>query len=125
MVKIASGGEISRVMLAIKTVFGLADKIETMILDEIDTGISGKTSQAVASSLGELKRMMQIIIVTHQAIIASRADRHFWVSKTQDGETKIQVEVLNDERKLEALAQLASGNITETSLDFAKELLQN
>lgn len=125
LIKVASGGEISRVMLGIKTVFATSDKIETVIFDEIDTGISGKTSQAVAASLNELGKTTQLIIVTHQAIIASKANRHFWVSKTQDGETKIQVNVLDEKGKLEALAQLASGNITETSLDFAKELLQN
>ena len=126
LIKVASGGEISRVMLGIKTVFANTDNIETIIFDEIDTGISGKTSQAVASALEDLSKNVQIILVTHQAIIASRADRHFWVSKTQeDGKTQIKVEILDEKRKLEALAQLASGNISDTSIEFAKELLNN
>ena len=96
--------------------------IKTVIFDEIDTGISGKASQAVALELSELAKTSQIILVTHQAIIASRADSHFWVSKTQEDETKVNVRKLDDEEKLKALAQLASGEVNETSLAFAKEL---
>ncbi len=121
--KVASGGEISRVMLAIKIVFASIDKIKTIIFDEIDTGISGKTSQAVMLSLKRLSKTCQVIIVTHQAIIASSANAYFWVSKSQDTKTNIMVQKLDDIKKQEALAQIAYGEVNEKSLAFAKELI--
>ena len=84
LVKVASGGEISRVMLAIKTVFATSDDIGTVIFDEIDTGVSGKTSQAIANQLAELAKTHQILCITHQPIIAAVADTHFHVSKIQN-----------------------------------------
>ncbi len=123
LLKVASGGEISRVMLAIKTVFAHIDKIKTIIFDEIDTGISGKTSQTVAAAMGELARRCQVFMVTHQAIMASCANAHFWVTKTQNGATQISVTKLDNEQKVKALAQLASGDVNETSMAFAQELL--
>ena len=82
LAKVASGGEISRVMLAIKSIFAQTDDIDTVIFDEIDTGISGKASQSVADEIVELSKFHQIILITHQAIIASKADKHFYVKKT-------------------------------------------
>jgi len=79
LAKIASGGEISRVMLAIKSIFAQSDDIDTVIFDEIDTGISGKASQSVADEIKELAKYRQIILITHQAIIASKADKHFYI----------------------------------------------
>lgn len=121
--KVASGGEISRVMLAIKTIFAQSDNIDTVIFDEIDTGISGKTSQAVADEVKELSKYMQIIMITHQAIIASKSDKHFYVKKTQDDKTSVDISVLEDNAKLKAIAELAGGEITEESLKFAKTLM--
>lgn len=123
LAKVASGGEISRVMLAIKTIFAQSDDIETVIFDEIDTGISGKTSQAVADEVKELSKYMQIIMITHQAIIASKSDRHFYVKKTQDGRTSVDISILEGEAKLKAVAELAGGEITDESLKFAKTLI--
>ena len=122
--KVASGGEISRVMLAIKTIFAQSDNIDTVIFDEIDTGISGKTSQAVAEEVKELSRYMQVLMITHQAIIASKSDKHIYVSKTQDGKTNINISVLEGEEKLKAIAELASGEINNESIRFAKTLLE-
>ena len=121
--KVASGGEISRVMLALKSIFAQNDDIDTVIFDEIDTGISGKTSQSVADEIAELAKYRQIIMITHQAILAAKADRHFYVKKTQGQSTDVRIYNLSDEDKLNALAELASGEITEESLNFAKTLV--
>lgn len=123
LARVASGGEISRVMLAIKTIFAQSDNIDTIIFDEIDTGISGKTSQAVAEEVKELSKYMQIIMITHQAIIASKSDRHFYVKKTQDGKTSVDISVLEGESKLKAIAELAGGEVTDESLKFAQMLI--
>lgn len=124
LAKVASGGEISRVMLAIKTIFAQNDDIDTVIFDEIDTGISGKTAQSVADEISELSKYHQTILITHQAIIASKADKHFYVTKSQDSDTtQVGVYVLRDEDRLKALAELAGGEINEQSMDFARSLI--
>lgn len=123
LAKVASGGEISRVMLAIKSIFAQNDDIDTVIFDEIDTGISGKASQSVADEIVELSKTHQIIIITHQAIIASKSDKHFYVRKSQEDETKVEVFVLTGDNKVKALAELAGGEINEQSIEFAKSLL--
>lgn len=123
LAKVASGGEISRVMLAIKSIFAQSDDINTVIFDEIDTGISGKASQSVADEIVELSKYHQIILITHQAIIASKADKHFYVRKSQSDETKVEVYVLTGENRIKALAELAGGDINEQSIEFAKSLI--
>lgn len=124
LAKTASGGEISRVMLAIKSIFAQTDDIDTVIFDEIDTGISGKASQSVADEIVELSKFHQIILITHQAIIASKADKHFYVRKSQNDETKVDVYVLTGENRIKALAELAGGEINEQSIEFAKSLIE-
>lgn len=123
LAKVASGGEISRVMLAIKSIFAESDKIDTVIFDEIDTGISGKASQSVADEIKTLSEFHQIIVITHQPIIAAKADKHFYVRKSQEDETKVEVYVLTGENRVKALAELAGGDINEQSVDFARSLL--
>ena len=123
LAKVASGGEISRVMLAIKTIFAQADNIDTVIFDEIDTGISGKTSQSVAEEVKELSKFMQVVMITHQAIIASKSDMHIYVSKTQDDTTNVSISILEGDKKLKAIAELASGEVTDESLKLAKMLI--
>lgn len=123
LAKTASGGEISRIMLAIKSIFAQSDDINTVIFDEIDTGISGKASQSVADEIAELSKYHQIILITHQPIIASRADKHFYVRKSQSDETKVEVYVLTGENRIKALAELAGGEINEQSIEFAKSLI--
>ena len=123
LAKVASGGEISRVMLAIKSIFAQSDDIDTVIFDEIDTGISGKASQSVADEIVELSKYHQIILITHQPIIASRANKHFYVRKSQSDETKVDVYVLTGENRIKALAELAGGEINEQSIEFAKSLM--
>lgn len=123
LAKVASGGEISRVMLALKTIFAQHDDIDTVIFDEIDIGISGKTSQRVAEEISELANYRQIIMITHQAIIASKADKHIYVKKVQGDSTQVGIYELNEADKLKAIAELASGEITDQSLEFAKTLI--
>ena len=120
---VASGGEISRVMLAIKSIFAQSDDIDTVIFDEIDTGISGKASQSVADEIKELAKFHQIVLITHQPIIASKADKHFYVRKSQEDETKVEVYVLTGDNRIKALAELAGGEINERSIEFAKSLV--
>ena len=124
LAKVASGGEISRVMLAIKSIFAQSDDIDTVIFDEIDTGISGKASQSVADEIKELSKYHQIILITHQPIIASKANKHFYVRKSQDDETKVEVYVLTGDNRIKALAELAGGEINEQSMEFAKSLIE-
>lgn len=123
LAKTASGGEISRVMLAIKTIFAQADNIDTVIFDEIDTGISGKAAQSVADEIAELAKFRQILVITHQAIIAAKADRHFLVTKEQGDFTTVEIKTLNDEEKILAIAKLASGTNSDSAIEFAKSLL--
>lgn len=125
LAKIASGGEISRVMLAIKTIFAHSDNINTIIFDEIDTGISGNACQAVATEIKQLSQTHQIISITHQPIIAAKSDRHFYVAKTQDEKTNVKVYTLDEANKVKAIAMLAAGEITDESLKFAKQLIYN
>lgn len=125
LAKVASGGEISRVMLAIKSIFAQSDNINTVIFDEIDTGISGKASQSVADEIVELSKYHQIILITHQAIIASKADKHFYVKKSQENQTQVEVYVLTGDNQLKALAELAGGDINEQSLEFARSLIHS
>ncbi len=123
LAKVASGGEISRVMLALKTIFAQSDNIDTVIFDEIDTGISGKASQSVADEVKELSKYRQILMITHQAIIASRSDRHIYVKKLQEDSTQVSVKILSAEEKIRAVAELAGGVLSDESINFAKTLI--
>lgn len=125
LAKIASGGEISRVMLAIKSIFAKTDNINTIIFDEIDTGISGNACQAVSQTIKKLAQSHQIISITHQPIIAAKSDRHFYVAKTQDEATNVKVYTLDEANKVKAIAVLAAGEVTEDSMNFAKQLIYN
>lgn len=125
LAKIASGGEVSRVILAIKTIFAKADRINTVIFDEIDTGISGKTSQAVAEELANLSKSHQVLCITHQPIIAAMADEYFYIEKEQsENITGIKVSNLDKQQRIAALSRLASGTESKDSLNFAAKLIQ-
>lgn len=124
--KIASGGEISRIMLSIKSIFGDRDRIQTMIFDEIDTGISGRTAQAVAEKVFELSKTHQIICITHLPQIASMADKHFLVEK-KSGDDSVEVNFgpLGESERQNELARMLSGaEVTQTTLDHAAEMLE-
>jgi len=122
--KIASGGEMSRIMLAIKNVLSDADKIPTMIFDEIDTGISGKAGFAVAEKLHNLAKDKQVICVTHLAAIAAKGDNNLYVDKgIENNRTVTRITKLNEEEVLNEIARIISGgNITETAIMHANEL---
>jgi DNA repair protein RecN (Recombination protein N) len=124
--KIASGGELSRVMLAIKTIFAHADQVSTVIFDEIDTGLSGRVLQSMRDKLARLAKSHQILCITHQPIIASVADNHIEVAKLQSADaTHISARHLNADQRLQALAAMASGQgDEEVSLNFARSLVQ-
>ena len=123
--KIASGGELSRIMLAFKNVLSDKDKIATMIFDEIDSGVSGRAAVKIASKLCEVSRGRQVICVTHLAQIASKADSHYLIEKTaHNGKTYTSVKELDREgRKLEISRIIGGGEITETQLKNAEEML--
>jgi len=123
---VASGGELSRVMLAIKTVLGNVDPILTFVFDEIDAGIGGKVSWAVGNRLMNLARYKQILCVTHQAQIASKGDLNIRVEKKgKDNRTVTNVRLLNAQEKLEEIARMISGDkITDAALRQAAEMVR-
>ncbi|MBP3283892.1 MAG: DNA repair protein RecN [Clostridia bacterium] len=125
LAKIASGGEISRIMLSLKNVLLNADIIPVMVFDEIDVGISGKAGFAVAEKMHEIAKDKQVICVTHLASIAAYADCHFYISKQdEDGRTVTRLKRLLPEERVQEVARIISGgNITEASLAHAKELI--
>ena len=122
--KIASGGELSRIMLALKTVVADKDDISTLIFDEIDTGISGKTAWKVSQKLGELSKAHQIICITHLPQIASMADNHLMIEKgLDDGRTVTNIFALSEKDSTKELARLLGGDaVTETALSNALEM---
>ena len=125
LAKIASGGEISRIMLALKSVFSEVDNISVLIFDEIDTGISGETVRRVAEKLRELSRNTQIICVTHSPQIAGKAQQQFFIKKKiENNFTETKVRELNTEERIREIARIISGdNITEASVSHAKEIM--
>lgn len=122
--QVASGGELSRIMLAFKTVFADRDETDTLIFDEIDTGISGKTAWKVSEKLGSLSRDHQVICITHLAQIAAMADAHFMIEKNVVNErTVTKIREIREEESLEELARLlGSGELTEAVLSNAREM---
>ena len=124
--KTASGGELSRIMLAIKTVMAKTDDIEALIFDEIDSGISGRTAQMVSEKMNTLGRSHQVICITHLPQIAAMADTHFLIEKSvKNKETHSKISKLNDEESVKELARMLGGvEITETVMQSAKEMKQ-
>ncbi len=123
--RIASGGELSRIMLALKNVLAENDRVTTMVFDEVDTGVSGRAAGKVARKLFQVARSKQVLCVTHLAQIAAMGDVHFSVEKGErDGRTYTRVERLDRGRRKEELARLSGGEITPTMLDGAEELLR-
>ena len=122
--QVASGGELSRIMLAIKTVLADSDDIPTLIFDEIDTGISGRTAQRVAEKLAVIARNHQVICITHLPQIASMADCHFEIKKSTDGaSTKTRITRLKEDEVVAELARLLGGaQITDAVLQNAREM---
>ncbi|MBP5091205.1 MAG: DNA repair protein RecN [Bacilli bacterium] len=123
--KVISGGEASRIMLAFKAIFIKANKISTVIFDEIDTGISGEAAHAVAEKIHEISLSSQVIAITHMPQVASLSDHHILISKNvKDGRTYTSIKELALEEKIKEIAYLISGGkITEKQLEYAKEMV--
>lgn len=125
MIKIASGGELSRIMLAIKSILLNKDGVSAVIFDEVDTGISGKTSRKVGIKLKQIAKHIQVICVTHSAQIASLSDNHYLISKSDfDGATQTNIQILNYPSRISEVARILGGlNITEAQVVAAREMI--
>jgi DNA repair protein RecN (Recombination protein N) len=123
--KIASGGEVSRIMLGIKSVLKKYDPVETLIFDEIDSGISGQAAEKVSEALEKLSTDKQVICITHLPQIASRADHHLYIDKTmKEDKTSVNARYLNHEEKLTAIAKLFSGDtVTKEGITSAQQFM--
>ncbi|MBR6505201.1 MAG: DNA repair protein RecN [Clostridia bacterium] len=124
LVKIASGGEMSRIMLAIKTVLADVDEVPVLIFDEIDTGISGKAAKAVGEKIKQIAKTHQVLCVTHLAPIAAKGDYNYYICKNVcEGKTKTNITLLRDENDiLKEIARINAGEVTSLGLEHAKEL---
>lgn len=120
----ASGGEISRVMLGLKEIFSDADNTSTLVFDEIDTGISGKTADKVGEKLYSLANRKQLIVITHLPVVAAKGDIHFHIYKEViENKTITKIKILNKQERIETIATMIAGKISETSMANASELL--
>ena len=123
LIKIASGGEMSRIMLGIKSVLADVDKVPVLIFDEIDTGISGKAAKAVSIKMKNIARKHQILCVTHLATIAAKGDYNYYISKeVENDKTRTKIERLDEEKVIREIARIASGDVNEISIEHAKQL---
>ena len=123
LIKIASGGEMSRIMLAIKNVLTDVDKIPIIIFDEIDTGISGIAANSTGEKMKQISKKHQVLCVTHLASIAAKGNYNYFVSKeVRNEKTTTKVKLLNEQEVLEEIARISSGTITDVSINHAKEL---
>ena len=126
LAKTASGGELSRIMLAIKNVLADSDDIPTLIFDEVDAGISGRAAQKVGIKLRETARKRQVLCITHLAQIASKADVHLLIEKTTDGERVFtHITELDRDGRTRELARIIDGTESESALATAKEMLDS
>ena len=125
LAKIASGGELSRVMLAIKTILAGTDQVETLIFDEVDTGVSGRAAQAIAEKLARVAQKRQVLCITHLPQVASMADAHFLIKKEMsENETKTIVTKLSEEETVTELARMLSGaEVTAKTEEHAREMI--
>lgn len=124
--KIASGGEISRIMLSFKTILANADQVDTLIFDEIDTGISGNTAQVVGEKLRDLSTKHQILCITHLPQIAAMANEHFLIEKNIIADnTKTSVNKLRTKDRVLEIGRLLGGELTEVTIEHAKEMIKN
>lgn len=123
--KVASGGEMSRFMLAVKNITADIDGVDTMIFDEIDTGISGDTANVLAMKLAKIGKSHQVVCVTHLAQVASFGTNHFYISKSEEnGKTKTSLKLLDDEGRINEIARIIGGSVSEFSVGHARLMLQ-
>ena len=126
MSKVASGGELSRLMLSIKSLVAQSVSMPTLIFDEIDTGISGEAARQVGIIMKGLAKKHQVISITHQPQIAAKADAHYFVYKKESlGKIKTHVRLLNEKERVEAIAKMLSGEqVSDASIKIAKEMVE-
>lgn len=125
LIKIASGGEMSRIMLGIKKVLADVDKVPVLVFDEIDTGISGIAANKVAEKLKAISVTHQVLCITHQASIAAKGAHNYYISKEiKDNQTRTKIKKLNQEEKVKEIARIATGEITDVSIQHAKHLIE-
>jgi DNA repair protein RecN (Recombination protein N) len=126
LAKIASGGELSRIMLALKSIFAAIDRIPVLVFDEVDTGVSGQAAQAISRKLADLAATCQVFSVTHLPQVASMADAHYLIYKEVAGDrTFTKVEALKDDARVHELARMLGGvEITETTIRHAREMIE-
>ena len=123
LAKIASGGEMSRIMLGIKNVLADVDKVSIMVFDEIDTGISGMAANATSEKLKSISKKHQVLCVTHLANIAAKGDYNYYISKSADNNrTKTSIKRLSEEETIREIARIASGDINDIAIEHAKNL---
>ena len=123
LAKIASGGEMSRIMLAIKYVLADIDEVATLVFDEIDTGISGKAGQAVGDKMKKIAKIHQVICITHLPSIAAKGDHNYYIYKqTKENKTYTNIKQLTEDETIEEIARISSGEITEIAKAHAREL---
>ena len=123
LAKIASGGEVSRVMLAIKVVLGAVDESETLVFDEVDAGVGGAAARSLAALLVDLAKTHQVIVVTHLPQVAVYADAHYVVRKTQGSTPETTLTALSESDRVSEIARMLSGDTGKAALDHARELL--
>ncbi len=126
LIKIASGGEMSRIMLGIKSILADVDMVETLVFDEIDTGISGIAAKAVSIKMKNIAKSHQVLCVTHLASIAAKGDYNYYISKeVKDNKTNTKIKLLEEDETIREIARIASGDITEIAIEHAKQLRKN
>ncbi len=126
LAKIASGGELSRIMLALKTIFSQKMGVTSIIFDEVDTGVSGRVAQAIAEKISQISNNSQVLCITHLPQVAAIADNHYYISKSvNDGRTETSLRELDEKQKIREIARMLSGSeITELTLKHAEELIK-
>ena len=126
LAKIVSGGELSRIMLALKTIFSQKMGVTSIIFDEVDTGVSGRVAQAIAEKISQISNNSQVLCITHLPQVAAIADNHYYISKSvNDGRTETSLEELDEKQKIREIARMLSGSeITELTLKHAEELIK-
>lgn len=126
LAKIASGGELSRIMLALKTIFSQKQGVTSIIFDEVDTGVSGRVAQAIAEKISQISQTSQVLCISHLPQVAAIADHHYYISKkVVDGRTETRVEKLNAKTRVKEIARMLSGSeITELTMEHAEELIK-
>lgn len=122
--KIASGGEMSRIMLALKVVLGKNDNVDTLVFDEIDAGVGGSTARSLADVLRDLSATHQVIVVTHLPQVAVCGDVHYLVTKSESAMPETYLTLLSEDERVKEIARMLSGEANEVALTHARELLE-